>query len=82
MLRHVQSFDLVLFWYAHAGNQIRYLQQHDRSDQRKSPGNQNADELASKLAGAFAKLSAQEAFAALDSLMADMKKHPLRYNPF
>src|SRR5260370_24532831 len=50
VLRNVQSFDLVLFWHAHASDQVDDLEQHEGSYQRKNPRNQNAHELVTDLA--------------------------------
>ncbi len=50
VLRDVQTFDLFRFGHAHAGNHIRYFQQHNGSDQREAPGNQYAHKLVAELA--------------------------------
>src|SRR6267154_5558296 len=50
VLCNVQSFDLMLFRHAYAGQQVYDLEQHERSHQRKDPGDQDTHELVADLA--------------------------------
>src|SRR5271167_91105 len=49
VLRDVQAFDLLRLTHAHAGNHIRYFQEHNGADERKAPGNQYAYKLVAEL---------------------------------